>query len=156
MSDPLLADLDVIILDYGAGNLRSVVRAVERVGARPEVASVPAALDEGSLSAILDEDGDYRRMSSSEQAVFRDRIDEIRRTGISTAVDESFIGLHDTAVLIGNPAIGVTAALAITQLTASRKSGETQQVIDALLRCAQQINQRAGLTNFAEQPVPAY
>ncbi len=115
-----------------------------------------AALDEGSLSAILDEDGDYRRMSSSEHAVFRDRIDEIRRTGISTAVDESFIGLHDTAVLIGNPAIGVTAALAITQLTASRKSGETQQVIDALLRCAQQINQRAGLTNFAEQPVPAY
>ena len=49
MSDPLLADLDVIILDYGAGNLRSVVRAVERVGARPEVASVPAALDEADV-----------------------------------------------------------------------------------------------------------
>ena len=45
MTDHALADLDVIILDYGAGNLRSVVRAVERVGARPEVASVPAALD---------------------------------------------------------------------------------------------------------------
>ncbi len=44
-----LADLDVIILDYGAGNLRSVVRAVERVGARPEVASVPAALDEADV-----------------------------------------------------------------------------------------------------------
>ena len=49
MSDPLLADLDVIILDYGAGNLRSVVRAVERVGARPEVASEPAALDEADV-----------------------------------------------------------------------------------------------------------
>ncbi len=49
MSDPLLADLDVIILDYGAGNLRSVVRAVERVGARPEVASAPAALDEADV-----------------------------------------------------------------------------------------------------------
>ncbi|MCY3923204.1 MAG: imidazole glycerol phosphate synthase subunit HisH [Chloroflexi bacterium] len=49
MSDHLLADLDVIILDYGAGNLRSVVRAVERVGARPEVASVPAALDEADV-----------------------------------------------------------------------------------------------------------
>ncbi len=45
MTDHALADLDVIILDYGAGNLRSVVRAVERVGARPEVASVPAAMD---------------------------------------------------------------------------------------------------------------
>ena len=44
-----MADLDVIILDYGAGNLRSVVRAVERVGARPEVASVPAALDEADV-----------------------------------------------------------------------------------------------------------
>ena len=49
MSDPTLADLDVIVLDYGAGNLRSVVRAVERVGARPEVASQPAALDEASV-----------------------------------------------------------------------------------------------------------
>ena len=49
MSDPLLADLDVIILDYGAGNLRSVVRAVERVGAKPEVASVAAALDEADV-----------------------------------------------------------------------------------------------------------
>ena len=44
-----LSQLDVIILDYGAGNLRSVVRAVERVGARPEVASVPAALDEADV-----------------------------------------------------------------------------------------------------------
>ena len=41
-----LASLDVVILDYDAGNLRSVVRAVERIGARPEVASVGAALDE--------------------------------------------------------------------------------------------------------------
>ncbi len=44
-----LAELDVIILDYGAGNLRSVVRAVERVGARPEVASVPQAMDEADV-----------------------------------------------------------------------------------------------------------
>ncbi len=49
MSDPLLTDLDVIILDYGAGNLRSVVRAVERVGARPEVASVAAAMDQADV-----------------------------------------------------------------------------------------------------------
>ncbi len=45
MSDPRLAELDVVILDYGAGNLRSVERAVQRVGARPEVASTAAAMD---------------------------------------------------------------------------------------------------------------
>ena len=44
-----LSELDVIILDYDAGNLRSVVRAVERVGGRPQVASVPAALDEADV-----------------------------------------------------------------------------------------------------------
>ena len=44
-----LGELDVVILDYDAGNLRSVVRAVERVGARPEVASVPAALDNADV-----------------------------------------------------------------------------------------------------------
>lgn len=35
----------VIILDYGAGNLRSVLRAVEFVGFRGEIADTPAALD---------------------------------------------------------------------------------------------------------------
>lgn len=36
---------NVVILDYGAGNLRSVVRAVERVGFSPCVTDDPAALD---------------------------------------------------------------------------------------------------------------
>ncbi|MXX32237.1 MAG: imidazole glycerol phosphate synthase subunit HisH [Chloroflexi bacterium] len=38
-----------MILDYGAGNLRSVIRAVERVGAKPEVASVAAAMDDADV-----------------------------------------------------------------------------------------------------------
>ena len=114
-----------------------------------------AALDEGSLNAILDDDSEYQRMSSAERDLFRERIDEIRRTGVSVALDESFIGLHDTAVLIGNPAAGVTAALAITQLTASRENGASQQVIEALLNCARQINERAGLTHIAGQPAIA-
>ncbi len=115
-----------------------------------------AALDDDSLNAILDEDGDYQRMSGGEREVFWGRVEEIRRTGLSTAVDESFIGLQDSAVLVGNPAVGVTAAIAITQLTASRKSEERQQVIEALLRCARQINERAGLTDYAGQPIAAY
>lgn len=40
-----LDSLNVVILDYDAGNLRSVARAVERVGARPRVASAADALD---------------------------------------------------------------------------------------------------------------
>ncbi len=36
----------VVVLDYGAGNLRSVVRAVEHAGFTPDVASDPRALDD--------------------------------------------------------------------------------------------------------------
>ncbi len=36
----------VVVLDYGAGNLRSVARAVEHVGYQPEVTADPRALDE--------------------------------------------------------------------------------------------------------------
>lgn len=36
----------VIILDYGAGNLRSVARAVEHLGFRPDVSEDPRALDD--------------------------------------------------------------------------------------------------------------
>ncbi len=36
----------VVVLDYGAGNLRSVARAVEHVGFQPDVASDARALDD--------------------------------------------------------------------------------------------------------------
>lgn len=32
---------DVLVIDYGAGNLRSVVRAVERVGGQPQISDQP-------------------------------------------------------------------------------------------------------------------
>ena len=42
----------VIVLDYGAGNLRSVARAVEEAGFQPEVTSDPRALD-GAAAAVM-------------------------------------------------------------------------------------------------------
>ena len=47
--DPALADTNVVILDYGAGNLRSVRRAVERIGAQPLVTAAAAALDTADI-----------------------------------------------------------------------------------------------------------
>ena len=110
-----------------------------------------AALDEGSLNAILAEDSDYQQMSGAERARFWERIGEIRRTGFSVADDESYIGLKDTAVLVGNPDIGVMAAVAVTQLTATRKVSELEKVRVALRLCAKQINDRAGLSTVASQ-----
>ena len=111
-----------------------------------------AVMDKNSRNAILDEDDGYRHMAAEERALFRARIAEIRSSGVSTAVDESYLGLHDTAVLVGNPEVGVTAAIAVTQLTASRQRKDPQEVAQALLHCASEINARAGLTDFAGQP----
>ena len=111
-----------------------------------------SVMDESSLNAILAEDDGYRRMTAEERDLFRARIAEIRASGVSTAIDESYIGLHDTAVLVGNPEVGVTAAIAVTQLTASRQRRDPQAVAYALVRCAKEINARAGLTDFARQP----
>lgn len=111
-----------------------------------------SAMDDGSLAALLEDDVGYRQMSRPAREGFWARLAEIRASGVSTAVDESYIGLHDTAVLVGNPEVGVTAAIAVTQLTASRHSSDPEKVVDALLFCASEINARAGLTSFAGQP----
>ncbi len=113
-----------------------------------------AAMDDISLSTILEEDADYQQLLDGERNCFWDRIEAIRRTGVSTAVDESFIGLQDTAVLIGNPSVGATAALAVTQLTASRKRIDSKEIVAALLQCARQINKRAGLSDYVRLPIP--
>ncbi|MDQ7034941.1 MAG: IclR family transcriptional regulator C-terminal domain-containing protein [Anaerolineae bacterium] len=105
-----------------------------------------AAMDDSAIKAILDKSPDFAKMNAEDQRIFWERISEIRQTGISTALDESFIGLQDTAVLIGNPDVGVIAAIAVTQLTASTKSIDSQQIVEALHRCAKQINERAGLS----------
>lgn len=40
---------DVLVLDYGAGNLRSVVRAVEKVGGRPRLSERASDLDAANM-----------------------------------------------------------------------------------------------------------
>jgi len=109
-----------------------------------------AAMDDNSLQATLDESSEYASMNEAERQLFWERIKDIRITGISTALDESFIGLQDTAILVGNPDVGVMAAVAVTQLTASKKSGDSKRIIEALRHCARQINERAGLS-YAEK-----
>lgn len=105
-----------------------------------------SAMDDRNIEMTLQQDPDYCDMSAAEREQFWRRVAEIRRSGISSAVDESFIGLKDTAVLVGNPDVGVTAAVAVTQLIATRQSSEPHKVEAALRQCAREINERAGLS----------
>ncbi len=98
------------------------------------------------IKAILVDCPVYHAMSDKEKQHNWETIREIRKTRVSTAVDESYRGLLDTAILIGNPTIGVAASLAVTQLTATQKDRNQQDVIEALTDCASQINEITGLS----------
>lgn len=76
----------------------------------------------------------------------RGAADKIRRTGLVLARDESLVGVHDAAVLVGNPGVGVCAALAVSWLAAPRSGSRVSRLVPALRKCAAMINQSTGLS----------
>jgi len=105
-----------------------------------------SAMDDDSVHTALSTCESYQSMTADEQAKYWEWISKIRETNISTVIDESYIGLHDTAILIGNPEIGVTASLAVTQLSATHNRRDPQEVIEALRHTSRLINEQAGLS----------
>lgn len=107
-----------------------------------------SAMDDRAVHGILTDCPTYQAMSEEEREFYWNKIYEVRKTGISTAMDESYVGLHDTAILIGNPAVGIGATLAVTQLSATQKRRDPQEVLEALVKTAKQINEQAGLAEL--------
>jgi DNA-binding IclR family transcriptional regulator len=80
------------------------------------------------------------------QALVR-KLDEIRRAGASLAADETILGVHDAAVLAGNPEAGIIAAVAVSALsTAGARTNRAGACLPALRRCADRITRSIGLT----------
>ncbi|MEL6272889.1 MAG: IclR family transcriptional regulator [Chloroflexota bacterium] len=106
-----------------------------------------SALHDDEVEEVLAQDETYAGMTPEERTIFHERLQLTRETGISRAADETYIGLQDVAVLVGSPAAGAMAALAVTRLTASKKQGDTRRIQDALVACAHVINQRGGFAH---------
>jgi glutamine amidotransferase len=81
----------IVVIDYGMGNLRSVQKAIEAVGATAEITSDPERVRRAS-KVILPGVG-----------AFADAMAELRRTGLSEAFCE--------AVRQGKPCLGVCLGL---------------------------------------------
>ena len=94
---------EVVVIDYGAGNLRSVVRAVERVGYRAQVADHPHALD-SALAVILPGVG-----------AAADTMDNLRARGLVDPIR--------AYVAAGRPFLGVCMGLQAL-MTLSEEGGE--------------------------------
>jgi DNA-binding IclR family transcriptional regulator len=104
-----------------------------------------AHLPKDDLDEILSRDADYRALGRAERRRFLAGLLGIRRSGVSTAEGESIVGVRDVAVLVGNPRVGVTAALCIPSLgLIDRKRSEKALVAD-LRRAAERITRSLGL-----------
>jgi DNA-binding IclR family transcriptional regulator len=105
-----------------------------------------AQLETGNLKDFLAADSDYQDLSKTQQKQFMTDLDAIRVKRISTASNETLVGVQDFAVLVGNPKIGIMAALAATAWMGPAKKISVHRLQSALLQCAETISQSIGLT----------
>lgn len=108
-----------------------------------------AALDDDTRQAVLVESEEYAALTPAEQDKLHERLAGIRETWVSTAVDESFIGLQDTAVLVGAPGSQFVAALALTRLkTRHEADNDDTDFIERLQACADEITSKLGVSHY--------
>jgi DNA-binding IclR family transcriptional regulator len=99
------------------------------------------------LTAFLSANEEFAAMGEAEQLTFRARLDEIRTAGVSWSENENHIGVRDAAVAVGNPKIGLVAALACTWLTAVMQPAQTSTILEELQRSAEEITSALGLSH---------
>jgi DNA-binding IclR family transcriptional regulator len=73
------------------------------------------------------------------------RLADIAQARLSSAGGETHLGVQDTAVLVGNPRVGLAAALCIPRLMAASISRPDEAIVEALRACASGITKAMGV-----------
>jgi DNA-binding IclR family transcriptional regulator len=123
----------------------SQVPALRTVSGQMLVAHMP--LDE--LQRFLDNDAEYNSMSPAKQKQVRTVLGKLRGSGRHIAPSSFRTGI-DISVLIGNPAIGLLASLAIPVLAGGVNEGKEKDLLKAMTACAREINR-----NLRLEPPPS-
>ena len=84
--------------------------------------------------------------SEDEKLALMNELEDIRRKGYCIAEDESHVGVRDLAVLVGNPQIGVMAALTSTSLATKKNRREMNDSLSAIQAQANRITINLGLS----------
>jgi DNA-binding IclR family transcriptional regulator len=113
---------------------------LQTVSGRVLLAHRPPAL----IEDLLRLDADYAAYTPGERSALETRLKTIRTRGYEEAYSETREGVRDLAVLVGSPANGTQAALAIAALTRRRES-RTAEYLPALQECSVAIARAAGL-----------
>lgn len=139
----------LVLLDVGSP---SRVRFAHEVGGRFSTVVTNsgrlllAFMSPEDLERHLKENPDYARMNKAERKAFRARLRTIRRNGYAVSRSEERAGMKDIAVLVGNPATGIMAALAIACLGRGRDKADAKRLVEELRERAARITRQLGLT----------
>ncbi len=139
----------VVLLDIGSP-LR--VRFAHEIGAQfPPVLTnsgrlLLAYLPPELLEEHLEKDPDYAEFSPAQKEAFHEELKKIRKNRYAVSSSEERAGMKDLAVLVGNPAIGTTAALAIACLSGSKNNVDINRLIAALQECAAKLTSNLGVS----------
>lgn len=106
-----------------------------------------AHLPEEELTGFLELDTDYQRMSHSERNILTAQLADIRARGYLATPSEMHTGVSDHVVLVGEPNVGLAAALAIATLTFAQSAQDQDEIVTAMQICSQAITKAMGFTN---------
>jgi DNA-binding IclR family transcriptional regulator len=104
-----------------------------------------ARLKEDALQHFCKASAEYRKLSRAARSRLLAGLNAIRRQGVSTTRNEPVMGVHSYAVLLGNPEIDFTAALAVASLDIRGKKSNPRQILGGLKETAAEINRAMGL-----------
>ena len=143
----------VVLLDVGSpSKVRISIEAGSQFSAVTTTSGrlLLAHLSPDELERFLSHDQEYLGLSRSARTVFRAELLEVRERGYAIAPSQERTGLTDIAVLVGNPAIGQSAALAIACWRAGM-TDEPLRLVKPLQACAARITEAQGL-NYDHSP----
>lgn len=104
-----------------------------------------AFLTDEARAVFLEADPDYQEMNRARRERLLVELKEIRRKGYVMMESASRKGL-DMSVIVGNPDLGVTAALAVPFLAGGWNEGRELACLAAVVECANRITRALGLT----------
>ena len=115
-----------------------------------------AFLDFAERERFLATDATWAEMTRRERSILVAELDRIRKDGYLLAASTRRAGL-DVSCIVGNPSVGVTAALDVPFLPGAANSGRERKLIPAVRACAEKITHALGLTSMLDKgrDVPA-
>jgi DNA-binding IclR family transcriptional regulator len=145
----VLSDGKLLVLSQVESQNRT--RVSVEIGARfPAVRTASgrvllAHLPQEELRALLARDDDWSKLGAAARERFLSDLLKIRRDGIYQGKSDLTHGIRDVAALVGNPKVGVAAAVCVPSLVVIGKPKPLPEIRAAVKECAAAITRHLGL-----------